>query len=260
MPLEDMTWSQGLDEESKTLIAAKGWRSAADILKSYSSLERMLGSDKIALPGKTARPEDWASVWERLGRPKDPSEYALARPEGYEGYSDDMAGWFRKIAHEAGLNGTQAGQLHDAFVSYVRGMEQAYAEKAAAETASLDYDLQKEWGSDYAANLELARRGAAAFIDRPEELDALEQGIGGKAMMRLFQRIGSSMAETPMIGAGLESRPEATGDAKAEITRIQGEAASNPKHPLFDNTHPEHKALVEKMERLFRQAYPESSS
>ena len=46
-------------------------------------------------------------------------------------------------------------------------------------------------------------------------------------------------------------------EAKAEIKRIQGEAASNKEHAYNNKLHPEHAAIVKRLSYLHQMAYPE---
>lgn len=231
------------------LVETKGWKSANDALQSYANLEKTLGADKIALPGKDAKPEDWDAVWNKLGRPEKPDGYAFQAPENLPGYDQGFADWFRDTAHKAGLNGNQAAALHDAFVAF------SEQEMAAREEANREGEakLRQEWGRAFDQKVALAKRATQAFGGDVEILDKLEGALGYDGVVKMFSAIGEAMGEDAIKGGGGSGFAMTPDAAKAEIAKIQGDSKS----PYYDKMHPEHKLLVEKMERLHRVAYPE---
>jgi len=252
-------WSAPFDADAKALVAAKGWRGPEDALRSYANLERLIGGEKIALPGADASAEAWDAVYARLGRPQRPDDYTLDRPEGLAAYSDELASGFRQAAHAAGLSDRQARALHDFYVTSARERAVVESERVDAESEELAAELSRAWGPAYEAKVESARRAARAFAP-PEALDALEAAIDAPQLLSLFARIGEAMGEDRLVGGG-------TGDgaasfalgpdqARAEIARIEGQM-TDPRSPLMDRAHPEHDSLVRRRDALYRVAFPE---
>ncbi|MGD9742289.1 MAG: hypothetical protein AB7V53_06575 [Dongiaceae bacterium] len=249
-------WSQALDPDLRSLAEAKGWASPAEAVRSYQSLERLLGADKIALPGKEAGPEAWEPVWQKLGRPAKPEGYSFGPPAGATGYDEGLARWARGAFHKAGVPDRMAAALHDGFLEQQAALRQeaASAERLAQE--ELEAALARDWGPARDAKLAAARRAAETFAEEPATLDRLEQAIGAAAVLKLFARIGESMGEDRMLGAGNGAGRLTPADAEAEIRRVRGEAMKDPRHPLVDKTHPDHGRLVRELEALYSAAFP----
>lgn len=257
------SWDAALPPEQRQLVTTKGWKSPADVLASYAQLEGTLGRDKVALPGKDAKPEDWASVWNKLGRPEKPEGYDLSgfkAPDGMPWNADAQQAMVSRL-HGLGL--TQQ-QLAGAFQAYAeiqggafQGMQQATAQ--AAETATAE--LRREWGAGYDANIELANRAVkAAFGDKLDDAKQMRLADGtflldNPVIARAFASLGGRMAEDADLagarGGGGANAVRTPDQAKAEIQRIRSAAASDPKHAYVDPSHPEHKALQARMNELY---------
>ena len=76
-----------LPEDLRVEPSLRNFTDPASMAKSYVHAQRMIGADKIPLPGKTATDEDWANVWFNLGRPQAPSEYQLQFENPVFGYN-----------------------------------------------------------------------------------------------------------------------------------------------------------------------------
>ncbi len=261
-------WTTGVSPEVKSLIETKGYKSVNDLASAYINAERAIGADKLVLPGKDAKPEDWDPVHERLGWPKAKGAegYAFQKPAGApEGfaYSDESAAWFKKAAHDARLTPTQAGKLHDAFVGQqIEAFKGVVAQRTAEGSAS-EAALKTEWGTAYDTKVDLAKR--AMRHSGGDELWAhLEKtGLGNNALLiKAFAAIGEQMGEKMADGMGAKplgfaKTPE---EAKREIAKIEAEANKDPKHPLFDKLNPEHQIWVDKLLALHTQAAPEPAA
>ncbi|MGE5537327.1 MAG: hypothetical protein ACM30I_01825 [Gemmatimonas sp.] len=253
-PATTADWSASFDADARALVAAKGWRSPADALRSYAHLERLMGGDRIAVPAADAAPDAWEAVYAKLGRPANADGYRLQRPEGFDGYSEDLAAGFRQAAFAAGLSDRQARTLHDFYVATAAERADAEAEQAQAASAALDRHLRATWGPQYEANVALARRAARAFAP-PETLDALHGAMDAPAVLALFARIGAAMGEDRLVGDGDSSHALAPEQARSEIARIEGQM-TDPRSALMDRSHPEHDTLVRRRDALYRLAFP----
>lgn len=258
-------WTTGVTPEVKSLLDTKGYKSVNDLATAYINVERTIGADKIALPGKDATPEEWDAVHARLGWPKEKGAegYAFQKPanapEGFT-YSDDSAKWFAGLADKARLTPAQAAIVHDGFVAQQIEGHTAKAQARKAETGSSETALKKEWGTAYDTKVDLAKR-AMRYAGGDELVTHLETtGLGNHvALIKAFSTIGEQMGEKMADGMGAKPLgfAKTPDQAKAEIAKIQGEAAKNPKHALWDKMHPEHQIIVDQMAALHAQAFPE---
>jgi hypothetical protein len=255
-------WVATLDADSRAFVGVKGWKTPTDVISSYANLEKTVGADKIVLPGKDAKPEQWDGVYKALGRPDKPDGYELKKPEGFDGYSDDLAKAYRDTAHKAGLSASQAATLHDWWAGAAMEANKREVAEREADAKKMDGELRTAWGAAYDGNVEAGKRGVQHFAkvagltadQAAGALDAFEKRIGGAALMRMFAAIGKGIGEDTLHGSGLGGTmtPE---QAKLEITKIEKTEASSK--ILTDKTHPEHAALVERRAALYKLAYPE---
>ena len=244
-------WVQNLDQDARQLVQVKGYRSPNDLAKAYMHAERAIGSEKVAIPGKEAKAEDWAQLWNKLGRPQKPDGYELKKPSEAGNYNEELAGWYRQAAHQAGLTGRQAAALHDTFVQYMQQGEKMQSQQTDAKRQQLEHHLEQEWGPSYDANLTTARRAARLFADNPDMLQSLEQAIGGPQMLRMFHRIGKHLGEDSMAGGSGRGQGNVSGSqARAEIARLQGDGEFSKK--WLDKSHPEHEFAIGRMQDLHR--------
>lgn len=254
-------WTTALTPDHRTLVTTKGWKSVGDALTGYAHLERLVGADKIALPGKGANGErDWSAWdgWNALGRPEAADKYDLSGlklPEGQK-LQDDLLKGFLATAHKEGLTQRQALA---ALQSYV-GLEQSRAEAAAAARRQGDEEFNRQvaekWGAGKEAKLAAARNAASRLGFEPDALDKLEQLVGGFDLLDALADVGGRYftedGAGPRGGAGGGGLPGTPAAARAEIDRIMGEAKlAGATHPYLDNKHPEHQALQEKVLRLW---------
>lgn len=168
-------------------------------LAAYATLKQQ-SATAVSVPGENATPEELNAFYAKIGRPEKADGYQLAKPEGFQGYDDTMANWFKTTAHTAGLNGKQAAAMHDAWVNLAKTQAQSSATEAANQERALSSEMDKEWGSQKSVKIDLAKRGARAFGFDAAMLDKLESNIGSFKMLNAFARIGEAVGEDSLHG------------------------------------------------------------
>lgn len=218
-------WTTALSEDTRATVAAKGWKSPEDPIKSYNELFRAFSDTKaksLVPPGDDAKPEDWDAFYAKLGRPEKPDGYDFKLPEGLPEtfpYDAKDAAEFKNWAHEEGLTPKQAQRLHDKFVSRQAGTLQAHSEASAKAIEEAHGTLVKEWGdpsSDkYKRNQELANR-------------AIRQQ-GGSELLKELQSIGALGPNGEVKAPKLAVMLAKTGEALyAEDTSFGGTGGVGP--------------------------------
>jgi len=239
-------WYETIDDpEIKTWAAGKNFPDIKTALDSHRNLEKLLGSDKIAMPKGDDDQEGWGRVYRAIGRPDSPEGYKIAMPDGVEGDPAVLNG-FAKAAHEAGVSQKGAQKIVDWYNS-------AQTEQQAAAQAELDKasergmnELRADWGKDYDANVEAGARAARQFGLGEETLTKIENAIGSKEMLSLLNRIGVGLGEDQAVG--LSGGRAAFGMSKSQAQAKLGEVQANPGYRSADA--PNHKALVDEAVRL----------
>jgi hypothetical protein len=239
-------WRAALPEDLAREPSLKAIRDVAALAKGYVHAQRLVGAERIPLPGRNQDMADWEG-WDRLGRPTRPEDYVIARPELPEGveWDAEAEAAFRPVAHRLGLLPHQVEGVVGLFAELQARRTATARETDTTDARDMEAELREAWGGRYDAELARARQAARAFAG-PEELARLEGVTGSAALVRLFARIGAAMGEDRMV-AGEAAGRMGSAEAKAAIDAIMGDA----RHPYWDRWHPGHKAAVAEMTRLF---------
>lgn len=246
-------WRDGLPPELREDASLRDIRDVAALAKSYVHAQRLVGAERIAVPGRNATDEDWQRLFERLGRPATPEAYALERPQdGAAPYDEALENAFRSRAHALGLLPQQARGLHEWWLGAQAAALREAEEGQQAGRAAAEARLREGWGAGYERQMGAANAALRRFADA--ELQArLGEGLGNDpAFIQFCARIGALLAEDRLAGAG---GPEAgAGDAKRRIAEVLADRA----HPYFNNRDPRHGHAVDYVRGLFESAYGEA--
>lgn len=257
-------WTDGLAPELGELVKTKGWKNPGEALTSYAALEKIIPADKVVVPAADADPKAWDEVYGKLGRPEAPDKYELKLPADAKeiGYDDKLAGWFRSAAHKTGLNTRQAAAMHDEFTALQRQQVTEAVAKIETDRKAAMAALDTKWGAQAAAKKEASKMAMKALggEEFARYLDAT--GLGDDPqMIATFANIAEKIGEDGLKGDGAKlGLSLSQKEAEAEIKKIRGEAMTNPKHALMDKLHPEHQALVDRIDQLSKIAYPEQAA
>ena len=240
----------GLDTSAAEFIAGKGFASPAELVKSALNADKLVRDRNVIPAPDAAKLADWEG-WEKMGWTRDPAGYKLADAQVPEGltYSKDMDGAFAKLAHEARLPPALASQVRDGLLTMLKSEQDALANRGAAETRQLQQQLRQEWGSQYDANMELARRAAQASGINVQDAATLSKLTDAPGVLKLFQRLGESMSEDALKGGGggrnFNMTPE---QAAAEQRKLSADRDFMSK--LSDKRHPEHPDVAARWQNL----------
>lgn len=188
----DWKTSGGLDDAALGYVTNKGWKAPADVLTSYTNLEKLVGAPAERIIKLPENGEFGPEVYDRLGRPKDIKGYGADKwvaPGGDTKFAETAATWF----HENGLNPKQAAALAGKWNEYAGA--QATAQKTAnvARDAQQTSALKAEWGVDFDTNAKTVDTAAAAFGMTPAQIDGLKTAMGPQAAMKFLHNIGAKM-------------------------------------------------------------------
>lgn len=245
-------WRATLPDDLKALPAAKKYETPADLLKAYSEAEKLIGRKGVIVPGENASAEEMAAFRAALGVPETADAYGLKAPEGVpEGvWSDDMAKVFAAKAHEAGLTTAQAQAVAGWYAG--TAAEQAKAMEAAAVAAREEATaaMRSEWGGQFDAKIEVAKRALVQFGGQGVADLMTETGLGNHPeVVKMFARIGEAIAEDKPAGMGGGTAPVMT-DPRAQAMAITNDKTS----PYWNQQHPEHLATVRRVTKLLEDA------
>jgi hypothetical protein len=243
-------WRATLPDEIRNAPSMGKYATPADLAKGYLEAEKLIGKKGVILPGENATPEEMKQFHAALGVPETFDGYELKAPDGLpEGvWNDDAAKGFAAKAHELGLTPKQVQGIATWQVQNVAGA----LEKAGLEADGRTYEavLREEWGGSYDAKFEAARRASKEFGGDEATLAKLGDKIGDAALIRMFARIGEKVAEDSPAGMGGGAQLTSQESAKAQADAL----VADTKGPYWNQMHPDHRATVQRVTKLFAQA------
>jgi hypothetical protein len=241
-----------LPEDLRGDPSLRNFTDAAGLAKSYVHAQRMIGADKIALPGKAATEDDWRPIWSKLGAPDNAEGYQISG----EGFAEQELQSFKEQAYAIGLTGQQAQQM----ATYLEGQAKGgnAAEQAEQERIAEEYDaeLRAEFGAAYDQKHDRAAAAGRAMGIDPQVFDDIKLDNGlplgdHPFIIKLFAGLADQLGEDTLEGATTElvKTPEQAAREIAELTA--------PNSPYWDKNHPAHETTVQDVLRLREFQFPE---
>lgn len=234
-------------------------KEAADLntfVKNAVETKRMVGN-AVRIPGENATPEEISSFYEKLGRPKEFTEYAPPEdaklPDGVS-IPDSIMDAAKKAFHDAGLSTSQAQKI---FGWYFNHINEAAAQNQAQRQQTLDEQinaLKDEWGQKYSLKLDAAKAVVKKFGDENFSKWLDETGMGSNpAFIKMLAGIGETMLDDTSTKGEFRSFMNDAASAKAEIQDLK----SNKEFikALTDERDVGHKSAVARWKRLHDLAY-----
>lgn len=183
-PAAPVDWTAGLDAATKSFITARGFKAPADLMAALQSYDP----------------------------PESPDKYELPVPEGDSG---EFAKKVAPLLHGAKLSPAQAKALAEGWNALNAAEQKAAAEAAEASAREAEAvaqrqqsELKAEWGAQFDANVETARRairagmGAAGISEdqAASMIDTLEKAHGFAAVHKFFAALGKQFTEAQAHG------------------------------------------------------------
>ncbi len=247
-------WRDMLPDDIKSEPSLGTIHDPISLAKSYVNAQKMIGQDKLVIPGKHATKEDWQAVYQKLGLPKELKDYKVDLPEGH-GLDADFVGKFTKRAFEQGVMPAAAKEL---LAGYMEDYKEAVGSSETAAKQARDEGFSKldeEWGAKYKSNRLAIQLLVNDFADDTDKLYLNNSGLmDDPGFWRLAAKIGGTLKEGEIKGSLPRNEFDAKDPASAqrEINMIYADS----KHPYNDKQHPNHKAAIADMAKLFGEAYP----
>ena len=156
-------WMDGYDSETKGYIQSKGLdkktinEALLEVSRFHREAEKFVGApanELLRLPKDPASP-DWKAVHERLGKPKEATEYDFAsvKRAGDKPLDPALTETIRTAAFDGNLSKEGAVRLAQ---SIAKHLDSADAATLAERTAKIDAEraeLNKNWGVNHAAKI-----------------------------------------------------------------------------------------------------------
>lgn len=247
----DATWQQALSPELKAIVDAKGYKSPADVVQAYAHAQRLIGADKVPLPKDGVWDE---TARDKLGIPRDPGGYEIARPSLPEGIAWDEAfeAAALPVAHRLGLTPTQLQGLMEFYAGHQSETGQQAMRTRATEETTAREALKSEWGAHFDTRLAQAARAARYFGGEQLTSFLNETGLGNHPdLVRAFARAGALLGEDAFRSGSGVAGPLPPDEALKKAKSLMAKPA------YAKQAHPEHSIVVDEVRQLFEQAYAE---
>lgn len=198
--------TKALKGDPKFVTWASKFKSFDDAAKAAMELESKLGSIG-EVPGEDASPEEKAAFdleqARKRGVPDKIEDYKLERIEGVE-YDEAADGEFRELAKKLGLTQDQAAGIFAYAGQKSLAIQQSIAEQEAQAKAAkveafktTEAQFRKEWGQDFDKNLEITKRGFAAFVPPEFSKRIQNAGLGNDPdFLKLVHALGLTVQES----------------------------------------------------------------
>lgn len=240
--------------------------------------EKLIGKNTIAEPSEDWTDDQWGELYNKLGRPEQPTEYfgdadgvTALNAKLKETYgekvpdlnAEELNTW-GEVFHKNGLNKKQAEALFEKYteirMSEFNSMAAGTDEKVAAGTGQ----LRQEWGDSYNSNMDLVNQTFNKIA--PDELKELvnEDPVlrNNPGFIKLMQKLGTEFADgTQKMGGhtvGFTAGTPAAADAElATIEANHGKLLRTPVNQLDMNERAKRQEIINRQTELFNIKFAE---
>lgn len=236
-------WKDGLPEDLRNEPSLAGVKNLTTLAKSYVNAQKMVGKNKISIPGENATDDERNAFFTALGRPATANDYKHDKveiPEGYE-LDDAQVAAFRETAFNMGLS-QEAFEKALAF-DLARTKQ---ATEAAVAAQNQEYDatmakLQQQYGDKLPARL--------AQVDKALTTFGIKDIFIAKALTNNYQ-IFEALAN---IGARISESRLKDGDVQQNFKTPQqqiDDIYADTNGAIYNADHPGHDKAVAEVKRL----------
>jgi|GEM_PF-4535041 len=230
------SWMDSLDADFRNNPSIQKFSQSGvnGLAKSYCELQKLIGTDKVAIPKDENDTVAWDGIRKVLDVPESADKYDI-KVEGVEFKAEELKGFTEK-AHKHNLSNAAAQdfmQMHkDGIVAYEQAKQDAITEKGKEVTAGLN----KEWGMAAEKNWAIAKGVLGKLCESDEQMKNIQTELGNNAhFIKFLHKVGSSISEGGFDGFSGQGDGNFTltpAQAKAEIDKIN----NDPNHTYWAGT------------------------
>ena len=218
-------WKDCIPEDLKDRAEWGRVNNVQDVFKNYISAQQTI-SKSVRIPDEMSSAEDITAFYARLGKPASAAEYDFTYDKtedkqfGKESFDFSM---FQEIADKANLTKAQYQDLATAYIDAQNQMVNTYqqnvAEQAGLELRNAEAELRKEWGKDYATNI----NNISAKLTQMYPQETIDK-MTASGLFRDAEFLKSQLALTKMMtgdtiyieGRGVENVPQTIENLRAK--------------------------------------------
>lgn len=245
---EGPEWLASMPDDLKASKTLSKFKDVENLARGYENAQKLIGRDRITIP-KTD--EEFQEAYAKLGCPDDPKKYAFKYDDSklsdvHKGALAKDVEMFRGWAKAAGLNNAQANVVINKYAEQAGIYAAEDLAKCTAETQACESALRSEWGEAYDLKITIANRVLSRYGDQNMIQAIVDSGLGrNPGFIRMISKLGEMTQEDVGLdktGGSQVMTPEAI---REQIAEVQS-------HPAYlDASHPEHKMVVDRAQKLF---------
>lgn len=240
-PSAPRSWLDDLPEDLRNEPSLRHVPDAATLAKNYVNAQRLIGADKVPVPGKSATDDEWREVWRKLGAPEDPQQYELERNELFDDTSFDA---FRNKAYEVGLNNRQAQAIADLYKEQISNAQAVADQRTEEIRFTGEQELRQEFGQYFEERMTMAQDAARTIFGDPALFDEIRLADGrflgdDPRIIRGLVKMREMLGEDAIVGESSELVMSAS-DARHEYDKVVAKGT-----PYWDKFHPQHDQYVQ---------------
>lgn len=228
-------WREFLPEDIRQEKCLDNVKHIGTLAKNYVNAQKMVGANKIAIPGENATQAELDEFYNKLGRPEKAESYStdgITLPQGVQLDSDTIKE-FKEFAHQNGLS----QKVFAAVVAFDAARAASAAAKAKqAADAEYDATLTRLQGDGNFQQTVAQCDKALSEFGLTEEFGRLGL-LNNYTIITAMAKIGARISESRLITG---SEVKAT-DPTSQLEEI----TSNFDDPYYHRDHPQHDARVQ---------------
>lgn len=217
----------------------------------YTKLKDVPGLVKLPTQGNKAEQD---ALFSALGRPMTAEGYKIEAPKDLP-VSEDISKAFKGLAYNIGLSQNQVKAISD----FQFSLEGELMKQNQAQVAATKEILSQEWGKEYDNRINAVKELINTYASKyPEQAESLinSQIANNPVVMLMAAELAKTYKEKGLI---TEKSPLQWGLTPDEAHEKISEVRGNPElmKAYLDDRHPNHKAVVEKMQQYYSARHSE---
>lgn len=251
-------WRQSIPTELQDHQSLKKFSDIGGLAGAYVNLEKLIGNEKIPVPGKHATEEDWKNVYKKLGLP-ELDKYKVEFDEG-TGLDKEFISEFTKLSHDIGLLPHQANKYAKWMSAQSKAADARVVEMRKEHADHAKTTLQKEWGNDFQVEMQRTVGTLKRLGDEKFQQFVEESGLGNNVdFIKFLNKVGKAMYSEDKEIMGID-RDGNRAMSPSEALQKARSIMTDMKSPYHVKDHPNHKSAVKEVQDLFNVAYNQKSS
>ncbi len=198
---------EALPEEIRGADALKKTKNFEDLATQFVKQQPLIGRDKVLIPGKAAKPEEWAKFHQQLGAPEKAEGYELPTkglPEKHEP-NEALTKSFRDEAHKLGITKGQFAGLYRWQVNAISTRQAELDKEAEQWVAKQEDEAKTKYGDALQEKKDLADDAIDYYDDEEGSMRKMLVETGLIHDMRAFNfyvKLGESLDDDQIKGTG----------------------------------------------------------